>query len=378
MDPNVLRLAIGSAGGEDAKYKLFEWGRNDLGQLGIGNTTNYSSPKQVGSLTTWVHAANGPRAGIREATIAIKTDGTMWSWGSNYFGQLGLNIATNETRSSPVQIGSGTDWATVALNRHALAVKTDGTLWAWGRNASGQLGTGNSSQQSSPVQVGSLTNWAGVSCGNDHSIAIKTNGTIWAWGKNEFGQLGINLGYQYIRNSPTQIGSGTDWASVSAGDYSTFAIKTNGTLWAWGRNDSGELGLGNTTNYSSPKQVGSLTSWSKVAGGANHALALRTNGSLFSWGINGSGQLGLNNTTSYSSPMQVGNLQNWSKIAGGSSFSLAIKTDGTLWSWGINSYGRLGIGDTTNRSSPIQVGSATNWWLASGAITSSLGITKDP
>ena len=349
---------------------LWVWGRNNNGQLGLGNTTNYSSPKQVGSLTNWSSVSSLSN----NSTVAIKSNGTLWSWGRNATGHLGLGNVTDY--SSPKQVGALTNWLSVSggLNS-ALAVKTDGTLWAWGSNGSGQLGVGDITNRSSPAQVGALTGWSSVSIGYLHTAAIKTDGTLWMWGINSYGRLGLGNTTDY--SSPKQVGSLTTWLRAVASNYHTAAIKNDGTLWAWGKNSSGQLGQGNTTNYSSPKQVGTLTAWSSVVVGYNHNIALKTDGTLWGWGVGYNGQLGLGNTTDYSSPKQVGALTNWLSIVAGYINSAAIKTDGTWWTWGNNEYGQLGQGNTTNRSSPVQIGTSTNW-LRGAQTISSHAIASEP
>jgi alpha-tubulin suppressor-like RCC1 family protein len=337
-------------------YYLNSWGVNNLGQLGLGNTTNYSSPKQVGSLTNWDYVD-----ARMQSSMAIKTDGTLWGWGNNASGQLGFGNTTNY--SSPKQVGSLTGWAkiSVGITTHTLAVKTDGTLWAWGGNLFGALGLNNTTDYSSPKQVGSLTNWSKVTAGYFLSFAIKTDGTLWAWGYNQgAGQLGLGNTTDY--SSPKQVGSLTNWLYIACGYYNVIARKTDGTLWSWGAGNSGGLGLGNTTNYSSPKQIGALTTWANLGAGVQYfSFATKTDGTFWSWGRNNFGQLGLGNVTYYSSPKQIGSLTNWLSISGGQSFASATKTDGTLWAWGRNQSGQLGQSNTTDRSSPIQVGALTNW-----------------
>lgn len=355
--------------------RLYSWGNNLNGQLGLGASgagTYKSSPTQVGALTTWLNIAGG-----QYYTLATKTDGTLWSWGFNTQGQLGLGNTTNY--SSPKQVGALTTWLKIAVGqRHTIATKTDGTLWSWGQNNYGQLGLGTSgagTYKSSPTQVGALTTWANIGCGNDFVLATKTDGTLWSWGYNGQGQLGN--GNVSDRSSPVQVGGLTNWAAVPCNNYSALAIKIDGTLWAWGAGSNGVLGLGNMTDYSSPKQVGALTTWSNTSGGGGYfSLAIKTNGTLWAWGGNAYGNLGLGNTTDNSSPVQVGGLTNWSTIAGGSGFSKAIKTDGTLWSWGRNNNGQLGLGNTTYRSSPNQVGALTTWSKVNGRWNFSIAITS--
>ena len=343
---------------------LYSGGNNTNGRLGLGDTTNRSSPVQVGALTTWYSIAAG-----KAHTLAVKTDGTLWSWGFPNHGQLGINISHPEAgRSSPVQVGALTDWLSVSAGPYgdfSMAIKTNGTLWAWGRNnssASAALGLGDTINRSSPVQVGALTTWLSVSAGRYHCLAIKTDASLWGWGYGAYIGDAPNFAY---RSSPVQVGGQTtDWASCSSRGQGGFGIKTNGQLWAWGSSTSGVNGLNSASGYQmSPAQVGTLTTWSKIAVGQSHVLAIKTDGTLWSWGSNGDGRLGQNiaTTTNRSSPVQVGALTTWSKISASPDHSMAIKTDGTLWSWGNNDVGQLLLGDTINRSSPVQVGALTTW-----------------
>jgi alpha-tubulin suppressor-like RCC1 family protein len=336
--------------------ELYSWGLNTNGQLGQNTITNLSSPVQVGALGDWSQVSAG-----NNFSAAIKTNGTLWSWGLNTNGQLGQNDVI--ARSSPVQVGALTDWSQVsAANNFCVAIKTNGTLWSWGDNGSGQLGQNIAvaTDRSSPVQVGALTDWAQVSTANFHCAAIKTNGTLWSWGDNGEGQLGQNT----ITNlsSPVQVGALTDWAQVSGGQNFCAAIKTNSTLWSWGYNGNGRLGLNDVNiRRSSPVQVGALTNWTQVSAGATFCAAIKTDGTLWTWGLNTNGRLGLNDGIARSSPVQVGALTDWSQVSAGFSFCAAVKTNGTLWSWGQNNNGQLGQNNVINRSSPVQVGSLTTW-----------------
>lgn len=335
--------------------QLYSWGYNLYGQLGLGNTTNYSSPKQVGS-STWLAVG-----GSAYSTAAINSSGALFTWGRNNYGQLGLGNITNY--SSPKQVGTLTNWASISSSPvfyHFLAVKTDGTLWAWGRGDYGQLGRSSLSAYSSPVQVGALTNWLKVATGGYSSFAIKTDGTLWSWGWNAFGQLGLGNTTNY--SSPKQIGSGTNWYYVNTSLYGVIATKTDGTIWSWGFNSQGQLGLGDITNRSSPVQIGALTNWLNTAGVYATSYAIKTDGTLWAWGYGAYGQLGNGSTANTSSPIQVGALTNWLSVASGYAYSgLAVKTDGTLWFWGFGGNGENGFGNLNSYSSPKQLGSGSNW-----------------
>ena len=338
---------------------LYGWGVNSSGQLGDETTESKSSPVQIGALTTWATLAGGSGN-----SFGITTGGALYGWGQGTNGKLGLDNTT--TYSSPAQVGALTNWAQIDCGQnHTAAVKTDGTLWTWGNNDTGRLGDNTVVYKSSPIQVGALTGWAQVAAGSQHCAAVKTDGSLWTWGNNGYGKLGINLSTFYqSRSSPVQVGGLTNWSQVSIASNATHtvAVKTDGTLWTWGAGGSGKLGDNDTVNRSSPVQVGALTNWSQVAGGADHCASVKTDGTLWTWGSNsGSGALGDDTTANKSSPIQVGALTTWAKVAA-SRGTFAIKTDRTFWNWGYNDQGQLGDGTTVNKSSPIQVGAETLWF----------------
>jgi alpha-tubulin suppressor-like RCC1 family protein len=347
---------------------LFTWGNNTYGTLGDRTVVAKSSPIQIGTSVDWKNVAGG----VDNYTAAINTAGGLWNWGRNDSGALGLGDLTH--RSSPVQVGVLTNWKQVAGGAfHTLGVKTDGTLWSWGYNGSGSLGQGTIVHRSSPVQVGTLTNWKQVTCGYYSSATIKMDGTLWTWGHNNFGALGQGSATTFL-SSPVQVGSLTNWKLITSGLYSTSAIKTDGTLWTWGENTNGRLGLNDITHRSSPVQVGTLTNWKQVAtSGRWHIAAIKTDGTLWSWGLNTNGQLGQNDIAHRSSPVQVGALTNWKLVSSGKYYTTAIKTDGTLWAWGAG--GAVGDNTVVDRSSPVQVGSLTNWKTVSGGATNTIAIT---
>ena len=339
---------------------LYSCGYNNVGQLGVGDVTLRSSPTAVGATTNWLTGSAGSfhRSGIR-------TDGTIWCWGGNTDGELGTNNTTNY--SSPVQVGALTTWASVNTGYKVThAVKTDGTLWAWGNNVKGQLGDGTTIDRSSPVQIGALTTWTETSSDGNVTASVATDGTLWTWGDCSGGLCGLGNGTRY--SSPKQVGALTTWATVSVGWAHTLATQTDGTLWAYGKNTAGQLGLGNTTSpYSSPVQVGALTTWLAAAAGRYFSMAIKTDGTIWSWGSNNTGQLGINNTTYKSSPVQVGALTTWlstSLSTGHGNTGATVGTnvaDARLYCWGNNFQGSLGDGTGFNRSSPVQIGSKTDW-----------------
>ena len=332
---------------------LMVWGYNTQGELGDNTTTNRSSPVQTFTFgANWKQVSAG-----RYATAAIKTDGTLWTWGENWDGFIGDNTITH--RSSPVQtVAGGTNWKQVSSGYPtAAAIKTDGTLWTWGDNSFGQLGDNTITDRSSPVQTIAFgTNWKQVSIGsNRNSAAIKNDGTLWLWGRNLRGNLGDNTITH--RSSPVQtVAFGTNWKQVSCGGFYTAAIKNDGTLWLWGENAYGQLGDNTLVNKSSPVQTVTFgTNWKSVAAGGNHTACIKTDGTLWSWGRNVSGGLGDNTATHRSSPVQtIAYGTNWKQVTCGDLNISAIKTDGTLWTWGYAQYGQLGDNTTTSRSSPIQ------------------------
>ena len=343
---------------------LYAAGFNNVGQLGTNNTISRSSPVQVGSDTNWLDVATSATNSIA-ATIAIKSDNTMWGWGSS-----SIN-GTGTTYSSPVQVGALTNWKSVKGGfNFFLATKTDGTLWAWGLNGDGQLGQNDTSSRDSPVQVGNLTDWAYASAGYTSSFAIKTDGTLWSWGRNNNGGLGINTVYG-PKSSPTQVGALTNWRLVAGSGYSdgAIALKTDGTLWAWGNNDAGQLGQNDRIFRSSPVQIGALTNWSGISanGNSRHFNMTKTDGTL--WGLGGPASANGTNGTR-SSPTQVGSLTTWDSTYAGYEAGFAIKADGTLWAWGSNNQGQLGNNNVTTQNTPIQIGSSSGWLRVSSATTS--------
>ena len=354
---------------------FFTWGDNNDGQLAINlpNNNDRSSPVQV-SGNTWASHYKG-----NMSNMATKTDGTLWSWGDNYNGQGALNL-NSPNYSSPMQIGADTTWSTNVngkissmTNYGWSAIKSDGTLWSWGGNYNGFLGLNQAggsmaaNAHSSPTQVGTETTWAILADGGPYQEngGVKTDGTIWIWGRNANGTSGQNSTSVAAYSSPVQVGTDTTWSTdahkfVIAAYGSCQAIKTDGSLWTWGGNGYGGLGLnqGNTLKLSSPAQIPGT--YKCVGGRWFQRNAIKTDGTLWSWGYNLKGSLGHNNKTNYSSPKQVGTDTSWSycqcfDYGNGTGGMLAVKNDGTFWTWGNNENGELGHNNTTDYSSPKQV-----------------------
>lgn len=348
--------------------RAFSWGSNALGILGDNTTVSKSSPVDlsgVGNNWRQLSGGNGVSAGV-------KTDGTLWTWGRATYGGLG-NGSTTASRSSPATVsGGGTDWKEVSVSNSngnsgaCAAIKFDGKLFTWGLNSSGQLGDGSTTNRSSPVSITTLDNWLHVAFGDSHVVAVTAATQLYTWGSNSTGQLGN--GTTASRSSPGSIlGDNFGWSTIAAGGSTSAGIKTDGTLWTWGSNSVGMLGDGTTVNKSSPVSVaGGGTNWERIdIGSINTVAATKIDGTLWTWGNNDGGQLGSGGgaTASRSSPGTVaGGGTNWKFVDIGSRTMAGVKYDGTLWTWGSNLRGSLGDGSTVSRSSPgTTVGGMREW-----------------
>lgn len=379
---------------------LWTWGGNGAGQLGIGtiNALPTSAPVQVGSDHDWIAVAAGA-----SCTVALKGDGTLWAWGDNSAGQLGTGVSGGLPASSPVAVlNQNLDtnlniksyYVAVSIsNRHVLALQADGSLWAWGDNQFGQLGaapavfaSNATPQQIQANPVSGVDNfWTAVSAGGGHSLARQADGSLWSWGANSFGQLGTSSAAAF-NPVPARVGSAVDWAGFSAGDLHTIAFKQNGSLWAWGANISGQLGIGGTFDFFShnvplavtnPAGINNLIS---VAAGTAHSLALKANGSLYAWGDNDFGEMGTGTFVSSSTPVLVGQeAPAWVSVELGGQHALARRADGSLWTWGDNSSGQSSLDPAvTNRlANPVRVVTADNWSVLSGGFIHSAAIQAD-
>jgi len=337
-------------------------------------------------VTIGAMAARGFGWLFRAATGA---GGSLYAWGYNAYGQIGQgNDSPNY--SSPVQVGTATSWDNASIFYHAIAIRSNGTLWAWGLAQSGALGDGTIVNKSSPVQIGALTNWDTAQARYLGTLALKTDGTLWSWGSGAFGRLGD--GTTVDKSSPVQIGALTSWTKIGYGSYTYYnghAIRSNNTLWAWGYGapsytDSYGTVLNypyptvNQTTYSSPVQVSSAISWASVSSGNDHALALTTGGALYAWGTNIFGQCG---RSDLNNPYYYRVIPDTSECGGGGSATFYAKYDAyvdlanfpNLYNPSTSSCESPVDGVTafvTNAtantqlwgfSSPVQVGTDTNW-----------------
>ena len=353
----------GTSAGVTYPYAIWTWGAGPELGGGVSINSRLSPGTIAGNSTDWTYVSNSPDGAVGHV-LALKNNGSLWSWGNNFYGQLGDGTVTE--RLSPVSVsGGGTNWLAISAGGyHSIALKTDGSMWSWGMNGSGQLGIGTTTSKSSPVSVLGGNSWVKLSAGDYHNAAIKTDGTLWTWGYNDRGQLGDGVGNTYY--SPiTTAGGGTNWNQVSAGKSFTAAIKTDGTLWTWGWNTYGGLGDNTDTNrYSPVTTAGGGTTWSQVSAGTYHMTAIKTDGTLWTWGFNLYGQLGDGTKTSRRSPVTTaGGGTDWYSVSSGADFVAAIKTDGTLWTWGDGNTGKLANGGQTSRLSPATIIGGGNTWI---------------
>ncbi|HSQ63879.1 MAG TPA: hypothetical protein VLM85_11725 [Polyangiaceae bacterium] len=287
---------------------------------------------------------------------ALQAGGALWCWGDNDSGEIGDGTAT--LRNTPVPIMALTNVGQVSAGGgdDTCAIGPDGALWCWGNNVTGQVGSSGNAfgAELSPVRVTQLASVAQVSIGDMHTCAVQTDNTLWCWGNNPFGQLGI--GTTIEEHSPVQVTALTNVAQVSARGEDTCAIKTDGSLWCWGDNSAGELGIGTTTALEeSPVQVAALASVAQVGAGGPVTCAIQTGGALWCWGDNTWGAIGDGTTTDAPSPVRVTALTSVAQVSTAGDHVCAVQTDGALFCWGHNMLGQLGDGTTTDAHGPTRV-----------------------
>ena len=311
--------------------------------------------------------------GGARGTVVLKSDGTVWTWGANYSGKLGIGATNPVLVSVPVEVhGLGnvsylnSVQKIMGCEEHNVALKADGTVWCWGFNAYGELGDGSTNDSWTPVQTGlgatpPLTNVVQLGGRPYFTLAAKGDGTIWAWGMNQYGQMGngtVNAlsGPQVtvpVLVSNSQPGGPINSPrQITCGYRVGAALTTNGTVWTWGNGSHGELGNGAITATNYPTQIPGLTNITAISCGWFHLLALKSDGTVWAWGNNGSGELGDGTTVNRSSPVHVLNVSNIVAVSGGDGHSSALTADGKIWKWGLNDLGELGNGSTNATANP--------------------------
>ena len=332
---------------------VWTWGTNLTGTLGDGTISlGRNTPVRVQGLTNIRAIAAGDLY-----TLALRSDGTVWAWGDNWHGQLG--DGTIDSRTRPVQVHGLTDVTAIAAGlQHSVALRSDGTVWTWGNGSSGQLGDGSrSAGRRTPVQVYDLDNVIAIAAGGRHTVALRVDGSVWTWGANEEGQLGAGIGrWDHFRAMPVEVPELNNVTRIATGRHHTVALRNDGTVWAWGRNGSGQLGDGTRYTRNTPVQVQEITSVTAIAAGGDHSLASRRDATLWTWGANWAGQLGdgsLSDGRTISVQMQ--SLSHMTSMAGGEGYTVALRNDGTVWAWGSNRFGELGDGTEVQRTRPVQV-----------------------
>jgi alpha-tubulin suppressor-like RCC1 family protein len=301
------------------------------------------------------HAVTPWYASAGSHTVVLKPDGTVWAIGNNNYGQLGSG-STDGDSNEPVQVvGLKNITAVAAGGSHSVALQQDGTVWTWGHNGSGQLGTGSNTDSNIPVRVSGLQDVMEIAAGNSHVAILKKDGTVWAWGSNHSGQLGN--GNNGSSTTPVQVSGLAGVSDITAGAFHTAALKNDGTVWTWGYNGSGQLGNGTVQSNYIPVKVDKLNSIVAITAGSNHMVALQQNGPAWVWGSNSASQLGNGSTSAGSiQPVQISGLNGVRDVSAKINHTFALMQDDSVMAWGDNGSGHWGIGNSMNGSSaPVQM-----------------------
>jgi alpha-tubulin suppressor-like RCC1 family protein len=342
------QIAAGQAGSYFVKSDgtLWAWGDYhagaNAGTPAAEKENTHPVPAAVAGLTGLVAISAGGGH-----SVALKRDGTVWTWGYNGEGQLGTRGAADSRFPTPEQVSALADIkAIVAGDRHCLALKGDGTVWAWGNNWHGQLGDGTKNHTSSAGQVTGLSEVTAIAAGMSHSLALRKDGTVWAWGYNDDGELGD--GKRKDRLTAFQIPGFSDVKAIAAGSHHSVALKNDGTVWVWG----GDKQAGQSAT---PRRLAGLSQIVAISAGGWYSLALKQDGTVWAWGSIANGEQDDKTMNEViRKPVQIKGLTSIAGIAAGMWHSLAIKKDGTVWAWGRNYSGALGDGTETSRRMPVR------------------------
>lgn len=320
---------------------FWAWGSNSTGEHGDGTYAAKYTPTMVGSTRDWKSISAGDYH-----VVALKNDGSLWTWGNNRQGQLGIG-STQQQINIPNRVGIDNDWKSISAGGfYVMAIKNDGSLWGWGNNTSYELGDGTNVSKNIPTRIGVANDWKNIYSSAQFTLAIKNDGSIWRWG---------NFGGQTSK-IPTKFGLDLDWKDISAFGYHILALKNDNSLWAWGDNVYGQIGDGTENNFrNAPVKIGN-NQWRSIATGLEHSIAVRDDGSLWAWGRNDLGQLGDGTFINKNIPTRISATSvDWQNVFAGIVHSLALKTDGSLWAWGNNASAQLGDGTVTGRNIPVQI-----------------------
>lgn len=374
---SAFRLSTGAAGSNSATLispvviasenfslavrsdnSIWTWGHNDLGELGLSNTTNLSNPTQVSSLTNVINVASAYKS-----SLALTSSGQVWAWGENT--NYNLGTGTNVASSSPVLVSSlGTNVSGIAIGgASGAALKKDGTVWGWVNFAY------------TPSLINGISNAISlVGSPDDHYAALLSDGTLKLWGANGSGQLGNATTSQNYTSTPVSLTSLGAIKQVAVGTGFTLVLKADGTVWGWGDNSYGQLGNGTTANSLTPVQVTGLSNVTSISASWYHCFAIMSDGTLKAWGKNDSSQLGDGTTTNSSIPKTISGISSVASVSAGFSHSLAIKTNGSVWAWGNNYYGQFGNATTSGSNVPVLI--SNTWYLGdTNEPTNSLSFT---
>jgi alpha-tubulin suppressor-like RCC1 family protein len=347
----------------DKNGRAWAWGNNAGGNLGINSVTSQNSPVSVlGTVRTFCKITAGGAVNSTSFTLALDKYGRVWSWGYNGVGQLGINSVTSQR--TPVSVLGGVKTFCEISNgvnqAFALAIDKNGRAWAWGVNGNGQLGNNSTISQRTPVSVlGAVKTFCKVSVGGFHSLAIDKNGRLWAWGNNSNGQLGNNTSANSVCTPVSVLGAIKTFCHIAGGNSQSVAIDKNGQAWGWGFNGSGQTGDGSATDRLTPVSVqGQKKTFCKIASGNGVTLSIDNYGRLWAWGFNGNAQIGDGSTIPKRTPTRVCNTRTFCEVRGANTHVLAIEKNGQVWAWGTNTNGQLANNYITSVLTPVSIAGA--------------------
>jgi alpha-tubulin suppressor-like RCC1 family protein len=312
-------------------------------------------------------------------TCGVRSNGKLYCWGQDANGQAGDGGDLGDPDiTTPRRVGAFEDWATVAAGgAHTCGVRRNGKLYCWGTEANGQIGDGGTTDYAiaTPRRIGTGEDWATVTAGLAHTCGIRTSGKLYCWGNDGNGEVGNGDGTYYAIPTPKRVGTGEDWASVTAGHPHTCGVRTSGKLYCWGNDSLGEVGDGGSSDASitTPRRIGTFEDWANVAAGGYHTCGVRKNGKLYCWGGN-DGKGGLITT-----PQRVGAFEDWATVAEGNEHTCGVRKNGKLYCWGSDSDGQVGDGGSNDPAitEPRRIGTFEDWALASAGRNHSCGVRKN-